>query len=126
MNKSLKAFVRLRATDRCEYCQLPQSVASIRHGVDHIRAKKHRGKSDRSNTCLACAQCNTFKGSDVTGYDPVSDQLVLLFNPRTDDWTDHFQWNGPILNGLTPIGRATIEVLKINLTVRIELRESLS
>jgi len=42
--------------------------------------------------------------------------MVLLFNPRTQMWSEHFKWmpNGTILRGLTPTGRATIERLKIN------------
>ncbi len=29
-------------------------------------------------------------------------------------WTDHFTWQGPVLLGKTPVGTATIDVLKIN------------
>jgi hypothetical protein len=40
-------------------------------------------------------------------------------------WSDHFEWNGPILIGKTSVGKVTIEVLKINLPYRIALRAAL-
>jgi hypothetical protein len=66
------------------------------------------------NTCLACAHCNGSKGSNVAGYDFETQELVRLFNPRTDSWNAHFLWQGPALIGKTAIGRATIDVLRIN------------
>src|SRR5205823_3490337 len=98
---------------RCEYCQLLQVDSVLPLELDHVRAKKHRGSTTLSNTCLACAYCNSAKGSNAAGYDPVSDELVPLFNPRADNWDDHFKWTGPVLQGLTREGRATIEVLRI-------------
>src|SRR5690242_3164452 len=79
------------------------------HEIDHIRAKKHRGPTTLENTCLACSYCNLAKGTNVAGFDPDSNHLVPLFNPRSDDWNQHFAWEDAVLRGLTPIGRATIE-----------------
>jgi hypothetical protein len=66
--------------------------------------------------------CNAFKGPNVAGYDPESDSLQPLFNPRQDAWSEHFAWDGPKLKGLTPIGRTTIDVLRINQSERVEHR----
>ena len=63
---------------------------------------------------LACIECNLAKSSNLTGIDPTTDAIVQLFNPRTDDWEEHFVWQGPLLVGQTPTGRATIRVLNIN------------
>lgn len=115
-----------RARGQCEYCQLPQESSVLPHEIDHIRAKKHRGDTTLENTCLACAYCNGAKGSNVAGYDPESDKLVPLFNPRNDDWNAHFRWDGPVLVGTTSIARATIEVLRINDPARIETRRLLT
>jgi hypothetical protein len=46
-------------------------------------------------------------------------------NPRTDAWADHFVWEGPVLLGLTPVARATIDVLNINAPARVEHRRLL-
>jgi hypothetical protein len=61
----------------------------------------------------------------VAGYDPVTDELVPLFNPRLEEWVDHFRWRGAELEGKTSIGRATIDVLRINIAERVEHRRLL-
>lgn len=77
------------------------------------------------NSCLACAHCNSAKGPNAAGYDPETDNLVPLFNPRQDVWAEHFVWDGPLLIGLSPIGRATIDVLNINDAICVEQRQYL-
>jgi len=77
------------------------------------------------NTCLACAHCNGAKSSNAAGYDPETDELVPLFNPRRDAWDEHFAWDGAWLLGKTPVGRATIEVLNINDAICVDQREFL-
>jgi hypothetical protein len=125
MTPALREQVRQRANDRCEYCHLPQSGTVLPHEADHIRAQKHKGPTTPENLCWACARCNDFKGSDVAAYDPVTDSLVRLFNPRTDAWGDHFEWNRTVLLGKTDVGRATIQLLQINLSERVEHRRML-
>lgn len=62
----------------------------------------------------------------MAGYDPLSDELTPLFNPRTERWVDHFRWRGAELEGKTATGRATIDVLRINDPERIEHRRLLA
>ena len=117
--------VWLRAKGCCEYCQLSQEHSVLPHEIDHIRAKKHRGPHTLENTCIACAHCNAAKSSNAAGYDPETDELVPLFNPRKDAWMDHFYWDGARLVGKTPVGRATIDVLSINDPICVDQREYL-
>jgi hypothetical protein len=93
-----------------------------RFWVDHIIAQQHRGRTSSGNLALACAQCNRAKGPNIAAIDPDSGTMVELFNPRTHDWHEHFSWLGPRIQGLTPIGRATCELLDMNGPVRIALR----
>jgi hypothetical protein len=125
MTPALREQIRERAAGHCEYCQMPQSCTMLPHEADHIRSQKHRGPTTLDNLCWACALCNGFKGSDVAGHDPVTDELVPLFNPRSCVWSDHFAWNGPVLIGTTRNGRATIELLQINMYERVEHRRLL-
>jgi hypothetical protein len=74
---------------------------------------------------LACFYCNSYKGDNVAGYDPLTDSISRLFHPRTDEWDQHFAWNGPLLEGQTEVGRTTIEVLRINDPGRVALRRVL-
>jgi hypothetical protein len=125
MTPALRAKVRRRANDCCEYCHMPQSCTRLPHEADHIRSQKHKGPTTLTNLCWSCALCNSFKGSDASAYPPGSDQLVRLFHPRLDEWNEHFEWDGPLLRGKTDIGLATIELLKINTESRVAHRRML-
>ena len=102
--------------ERCEYCGTSEWVTGIPLEVDHIRPRSRRGKTSRSNLCRACSSCNTYKGDQTRGLDPITNKRVSLFNPRRQRWADHFQWSedGTQIIGLTPCGRATVETLKMN------------
>ena len=65
------------------------------------------------------------RGTDLAGLDPRTRKLTALFNPRRHKWSRHFRWEGPVLRGLTPIGRVTTAVLHINDPFRVELRAGL-
>lgn len=93
--------------------------------VDHIIARKHRGTDELDNLALACFACNNHKGPNIAGVDSETNEIVRLFHPRQDKWTDHFEWRGALLVGLTPVGRVTVDVLAINLPHRIRLRQML-
>ncbi|HSG72929.1 MAG TPA: HNH endonuclease signature motif containing protein, partial [Planctomycetaceae bacterium] len=114
MDRELEELVCERAAGCCEYCSFPQSFAALPFQFDHIIAKKHRGETVADNLALACSYCNRYKGPNVAGIDPETNTHTPLFHPRHDSWSDHFRWNGPQLVGLTPIGRTTIDVLRIN------------
>jgi hypothetical protein len=125
MERKLLDLVWRRANSRCEYCQVLQVNDRLPFQVDHIIAKKHRGATRSSNLCLACFACNNHKGSNISGIDVNTNRVVRLFNPRRHKWARHFHWNGPLLVGLTPIGRATVVVLEINLEYRVHFRQVL-
>jgi hypothetical protein len=82
--------------------------------IDHVLAEKHGGETAEANLALACPHCNRFKGPNIAGLDPATGQLVRLFHPRSDVWTDHFRMDGARVEGTTPIGRATVDVLAMN------------
>jgi len=119
---SLRELVWERARGCCECCQLPQSLTILPHELDHIVAQQHHGPTDLENLCLACALCNAHKGPNLTGMDLESSQIVRLFHPRRDRWSEHFRWNGAALEALTDVGRVTIEVLLINDPARVAVR----
>ena len=125
MEQALVKLVSERAGHRCEYCHVPQDRDPLPFEIDHIIAKKHRGKTRGNNLCLACLACNNHKGPNISGIDPRTGRNTLLFNPRRHKWHTHFRWDGPVLLGLTPVGRTTIAVLEINLIHRVKFRQSL-
>lgn len=125
MNESQRQFVRDRAALRCEYCRLLQEFHDLPFQVEHIIARKHQGDDNAENLALSCYNCNAFKGSNIAGIDPQTQELTRLFHPRRDRWEEHFSWIGPELAGLTDVGRTTIEVLRINNEENITLRRLL-
>lgn len=83
---------------------------------DHIRPLSKGGETCFDNVCLACRSCNEFKGDSITALDILNQQVVPLFNPRTQIWRDHFAWSddGTRVEGKTDVGRATILALQMN------------
>lgn len=100
---------------RCSYCRSPMA-AGVAMVVEHIIPIAAGGSDDIDNLCLACYRCNQFKGPKITAIDPQSAEPVLLFNPHTQSWADHFQWTADSLaiTGLTATGRAMIALLRMN------------
>ena len=125
MEKGLEGETRRRAKNRCEYCHFPADLAITPFQIDHIIAEKHGGKTEFSNLALACFSCNNYKGPNIAGFDLLTSEIVRLFNPRVDVWSDHFRWNGAVLTGKTVIARVTVQVLNINRADSVLLRECL-
>jgi len=125
MDETLADLVRRRASNRCEYCQLPQEYSTTRLQFDHIIPEQHGGTTVTANLALACLADNNHKGPNLAGIDPKASRKTWLFNPRRHKWSRHFRWNGPILVGRTPRGRATVMVLAMNLPHRVAQRAAL-
>jgi hypothetical protein len=121
----LRREVRERAGERCEYCLLAESEAIFPHEPDHLIALKHGGETVSANLALACFDCNRFKGSDIASIDPITGELVALFNPRTQHWFHHFALRGGVIIPLTAVVRVTEKLLQLNLGTRVEVRERL-
>ena len=121
---ALRRQVTDRAGNRCEYCLTRADVAFFPHEVDHVVAEKHEGSTDIENLALACWRCNRHKGSDLTSFDPQTRQLSPLFNPRTQVWTEHFAYERERIIGLTPEGRTTVNLLRLNSEERLSERIS--
>ena len=105
MDAITREFVRKRAANRCEYCHIPQEATPfISFHVEHVVARQHTQDDSRDNLALACDRCNAFKGANLTSIDPETGQVVSLFNPRIDKWSEHFRPEAGELFGLTPTG----------------------
>jgi 5-methylcytosine-specific restriction endonuclease McrA len=122
MEARVRQLVRERAGNRCEYCRLPQQAEPLAFHVEHIVARQHRGSDAEENLALACHYCNLHKGPNLTGLDPLTGRLTPLFNPRQQRWEDHFVMRSGRVEGLTPVGRVTVQLLEMNVYGRLELR----
>ncbi len=125
ISSALRKKVRLRASNCCEYCRLSADDTFFPHEPDHIISEKHGGETISENIALACFDCNRFKGTDIASRDPRTGTLVALFNPRTQNWDEHFEVAEGVILPTSPVGRATERVLKLNLPQRVEVRTML-
>jgi hypothetical protein len=117
--------VRTAAHNRCGYCLSPQSLVMARLEIEHIHPLGKGGSDDETNLWLACPICNGHKADKTDGTDPQTGEITPLFNPRTQNWFEHFRWSedGIRIIGLTSVGRATVAALHLSddsdaLTVR--------
>jgi hypothetical protein len=125
----LRAAVVARAGERCEYCHLPKRGQVATFPIDHVLPHSSGGETILANLALACHHCNAHKWAHTVGIDPVSGASLPLFNPRTEVWSDHFQWfvqEPGVLEGKTARGRATIAQLQINDPDMIAIRQLLA
>ena len=113
-----------RAAYRCEYCHAPEVIFNFPFEVEHVLPTCLEGTDDLSNLALACRSCNIHKANHLTGFDEVTQEETVLFNPRLDRWEDHFRVDrrsGDILSK-TSIGRATLTRLKMNREAQLAAR----
>ena len=115
----------LAADDRrCAYCHTTEANTGQPMTVDHILPQAQGGVTTFDNLCFACRRCNEFKGSVTTTRDPLTGEIVSLFHPRSQTWSEHFAWDASVthVTGLTAIGRATIVALNMNNAVVVDAR----
>ena len=122
ISAALRRLVTERAWEQCEYCLLLSGVSFYPHEVDHIIAEKHGGQTEPENLSYACARCNRFKGTDLGSFDPLTGQFAFLFNPRTQEWSEHFTFEDELIVGLSAEGRTTIKLLQMNSEERLAER----
>ena len=116
LSSALRRRVRERARSLCEYCHSFMDYTGHEFTVDHIIPESKGGASDFDNLCFCCFWCNNYKQSRTEVRDRRTGHSVRLFNPRTDNWEDHFRWSPTFtsLIGRTAIGRATVSALRLN------------
>jgi hypothetical protein len=102
-----------------------QSLQGATFHVEHIVPRSAGGPDTPHNLALACPSCNLGKSDRLRVTDPQTVADVPLFNPRADQWSEHFTWDEDWrIVGLTPVGRATIAALDLNSPRRLLIREA--
>ena len=125
--EALRQLVTTRAHGRCEYCQSPEAYATERFSVEHNQPPPLQGPTVPANLALACQGCNGYKSVQTSSVDPEVGETVELFHPQRHVWREHFTWSedGLRIIGLTPAGRATVALLRINRPPLMNLRRAL-
>lgn len=122
---ALRERVAAAAKGRCGYCRSAQTVTGIPLTIDHIKPESLGGETAEDNLWMACQPCNGHKAFRIGAADPVTGEVVPLFDPRRQVWADHFLWadGGTRIVGRTPTGRATVEVLQLNRRLVVSARQ---
>ncbi len=121
------SFIQDRANRCCEYCKFPLDFSHDAFHIEHIIPLVHGGTYELDNLAFACDGCNSFKWTFVDCIDPQTGLKTPLFNPRKDEWSEHFTWTEDfsIIQGNTSQGRATVNLLKMNRLGLINVRKAL-
>jgi hypothetical protein len=121
--RALRELVFARDGGRCQYCRLAQFGHGATFHIDHVQPRSRGGPTSAENLVLQCPNCSLRKADKTAAIDPDSEQLVPLFHPLEQAWTDHFrlQPDGSCL-GLTPTGRATVAALQMNAPIPLVAR----
>lgn len=116
ISKEFDREIRRQANDRCGYCLNPQELMPFKLEIEHIYPQALGGESVEENLWLACRECNAHKAAKTKAIDRLTGKLVKLFNPRKQDWQEHFEFSQDFseIIGKTVCGRATVECLQIN------------
>ncbi len=131
MRKKIPAALRRevikRAKGLCEYCRTDSDFSDSPFDVEHIIPLSRNGTNELDNLALACHGCNMKKSNKTKFFDVVSQEIPRLFHPREDIWKENFGWseNYLIVVGLTPVGRVTVELMKLNRKGLINRRKAL-
>lgn len=94
--------------------------------IEHLVPRARGGSDEEDNLWLSCGLCNRYKGSRISANDAATGEAAPLFNPRSDSWGAHFRWSaeGTRIEGITPVGTATVEALKLNNELAVEVRRN--
>ena len=125
VSAKLRAKIIQTAKNLCGYCQNPQDLVPIPFEIEHILPKAAGGTDVEENLWLSCGVCNSFKHAKTHAVDPETKIEIRLYNPRTQNWNEHFEFsndNSEIL-GKTACGRATVIALKLNNPRAVKMRK---
>lgn len=127
ISSQLRALVERRAAGCCEYCRCQAQFAMQAFSIEHIHPVGAGGNSTPDNLALACQGCNNHKYNKTHALDLVTGERVALFNPRRQVWSEHFAWSDDccLVVGISPVGRATVEALRLNRAGVVNLRRVL-
>jgi hypothetical protein len=100
-----------------------ESLQGAAFHIEHVIPQCKGGGSDLENLALACPGCNLYKASRITAIDPATRESVRLFHPIQQLWSEHFRLKGYQIEGLTAVGRATVDALNLNRSRRQRIRK---
>ena len=123
--QAVRRAILEEANYRCGYCLSEEILMGVSLVPDHIIPLTVGGSNERENLWPACRQCNELKNNRTHAEDPETGELAPFFNPRTQQWHEHFSWNNEFthIQALTSTGRATLIALQLNRILLVRARQ---
>jgi hypothetical protein len=113
--RSLRDSVFERDGGQCQYCRLKQLGQGATFHINHVVPRAKGGMTLLTNLVLQCPHCSLRKADKTEAADPVSHQVVALFDPLSSRWEEHFSIDVTgLCVGHTVVGRATVRALQMN------------
>jgi hypothetical protein len=108
----------------CGYCRAPQDALPYRLEVEHLVPVSRGGSHQRDNLWLSCHKCNKLRSNRTSAVDPLTQVESRLFDPRRDEWRQHFAHHDEAryIVGRTAVGRATVAALRLNDEYHVKAR----
>lgn len=121
ISANVRQQVRQRSGCACEFCGVREEDAGAALTIDHFRPRSKGGSDALDNLVYACPSCNQYKQD----YWPTDAQAVPLWNPRDEDFAEHFTEaeNGQLI-ALTIVGAFTIGHLRLNRSQLVAYRQN--
>ncbi len=93
--------------------------------IEHLLPIADGGTDEEENLWLACRNCNGFKHAKTHAVDPQTNKKIKLFNPRNQNWYEHFEFSEEQTEivGKTVCGRATVIALRLNFEQSVKARK---
>lgn len=82
ISTELRRRVAEEARHRCGYCLTREEIVGTPMEIDHIIPESLGGLTEQDNLWLACSLCNDYKGTRIAALDPISGEIIRLFDPR--------------------------------------------
>jgi HNH endonuclease len=124
--RAIRQLVVARADHRCEYCRVPEYLSCFEYHIEHIIGIQHGGTNEHDNLAYCCSSCNWKKGPNISTILEMGGDLIPLFNPRKQNWFDHFETQRGVISTKTIVGQATAKLLEFNKPEKIEERFEMS
>ena len=99
-----------------------ESLQGATFHIEHIIPQCQRRAFRIGESALACPGCNLHKAGRITAIDPVTGDPCNYFTPSWN-MAGPLPVNGYQIEGLTAVGRATMEALNLNHSRRQRIRE---
>ncbi len=84
--RRLREKVSVQAKYRCGYCLTTEIITGSAMEIEHLVPEALGGETIEENLWLSCSYCNVYKNDRISATDPVTEEVVPLFNPRQEVW----------------------------------------